>query len=135
MRAAVCDRYGPADVVQVREVDRPTPRPNDIVIRVIASTVNRTDTGVRAASPFIARLVFGLRRPKRPILGCDFAGRVEEVGPEVTRFSVGDDVFGFDDSRFGGHGEYLAIGEDRGVAKMPDNITHEEAAACTEGAH
>lgn len=135
MRAAVHDRYGSPDVVSLRRVERPEPRVDELLVRIVASTVNRTDCGFRAASPPVVRLVAGLRRPRRTILGSDFAGVVEAVGPAVSRFAPGDDVFGFDDSHFGGHAEYRTIGEDRGLALIPAGIGHADAVACVEGAH
>lgn len=135
VRAAVCEGYGPPDVVSVQEVDRPAPREHELSVRVVASTVNRTDIGVRSADPAFVRLVYGLRRPRRPILGSDFAGHVQAVGREVRDIVPGDRVFGFDDSRFGGHGEYLTIPVSAAVAKIPDGVTESVAAASVEGAH
>src|SRR4051794_38104093 len=94
MRAVVHDRYGTPEVLRVSEVERPVPAEDEVLVRVRATTVNRTDCGVRGASPFFVRLVTGLRRPKRQILGMEFAGEVVEVGSAVTEFAVGDEVFG-----------------------------------------
>lgn len=104
-------------------------------MRVVASSVNRTDSGLRIPTPAFARLFIGLRRPRHPILGSEFAGVVETVGPEVDRFSVGDRVFGFDDARLGGHGEYLARPAKRMIATIPDGLSFAQAAVATEGAH
>ena len=135
MRAAIHTRYGGPEVVRVAEVDTPTPGPGEIQVEVHASTVNRTDCGFRAAQPFIVRAVAGLRRPRRPILGTDFAGVVSEVAPDVDAFSVGDRVFGFDDTRFGGHGGFLTRRADAAIAAIPEGISFEEAAAVVEGTH
>jgi NADPH:quinone reductase-like Zn-dependent oxidoreductase len=135
MRAAVHDRYGPPEVVRVVAVDTPTAKDNELLVRVHATTVNRTDCGYRAAKPFFIRLFSGLRRPKASVLGNEFAGDVEAVGGDVTSFAVGDRVFGYVEGRFGAHAEYLTIPEDGSVATMPVNVTFEEAAAGTEGSH
>jgi NADPH:quinone reductase-like Zn-dependent oxidoreductase len=135
MRAAVHTRYGPPDVVRVTDVDRPTPKSNELLVRVHATTVNRTDCGLRAAKPFVTRLFTGLVRPRATVLGNEFAGDVVAVGADVTSFAVGDRVFGFVDEPFGAHAEYLTVPEDSPVATMPAGLTYEEAAPSTEGAH
>ena len=94
MRAAVHTSYGPPEVVRVAEVEKPTPKDNEVLVRVRATTVNRTDCGFRAAKPFIVRLFSGLLRPRLTVLGNEFAGDVEAVGSGVTSFEVGDRVFG-----------------------------------------
>jgi NADPH:quinone reductase-like Zn-dependent oxidoreductase len=128
-------RYGPAEVVQISEVEKPAVNDHELLIKVHASTVNRTDWGFRAGKPFVVRFFSGLRGPRATILGCEFAGEVEAVGSAVTSFQVGDRVFGYDDSSFGGHAEYAAVPEDGMVATMPANVTFEEAAPSTEGSH
>jgi NADPH:quinone reductase-like Zn-dependent oxidoreductase len=135
MKAAVHTRYGPPDVVGVVDVDPPAISEHDVLVRVHATTVNRTDCGFRAGHPWIVRIFSGLRRPKATILGCEFAGVVEAVGSGVTAFAVGDRVFGFSEDRFGGHAEYLAMSEDGSLATIPANVSFEEAAAATEGSH
>jgi NADPH:quinone reductase-like Zn-dependent oxidoreductase len=106
-----------------------------VLVKVHATTVNRTDCGLRAAEPFVNRFFTGLIRPRVTVLGNEFAGEVEAVGSGVTSFEVGDRVFGYNGSRFGAHAEYLAIPEDGSVATMPANVTFEEAAPSTEGSH
>ncbi|MBE7447991.1 MAG: NAD(P)-dependent alcohol dehydrogenase [Kofleriaceae bacterium] len=135
MKAAVHARYGPPEVLRVDEVATPVPAANELLVRVRYSSVNRTDCGFLRARPFITRLFSGLLRPRHTALGCEFAGRVEAVGGAVTRFAVGDAVFGFDDARWGGHAQYKVIAEDRAVVKTPDGITDEQAAVSSEGAH
>jgi NADPH:quinone reductase-like Zn-dependent oxidoreductase len=139
MRAAVHTSYGPPDVVRIAEVDKPTAEDNQVLVKVHATTVNRTDSGFRAGKPFIVRLITGLVRPKVTVLGNEFAGTVEAVGRGVTSFAVGDRVFGYSGlqhgSRFGAHAEYLAMPEDGSLATMPANVTYEQAAPSTEGAH
>jgi NADPH:quinone reductase-like Zn-dependent oxidoreductase len=135
MRAAVSSRYGPPEVVRVGEVEKPAVKDNQLLVKVHATTVNRTDCGVRAARPFLYRLFVGLRRPRLTVLGNEFAGEVEAVGGGVRSFAPGDKVFGFNPSRFGAHAEYVAVPEHGSVATMPGNLTYEEAAPGTEGAH
>jgi NADPH:quinone reductase-like Zn-dependent oxidoreductase len=136
MRAAVRDRYGPPEVVRVAEVERPAVKDHDVLVRVHATTVNRTDCGLRAAKPWIYRLFLGLRRPRRRILGTEFAGEVEAVGDGVTAFKVGDRVFGFSGTTFGAHAEYLTLPEDESMlATIPEGLTFEEAAPGSEGSH
>jgi NADPH:quinone reductase-like Zn-dependent oxidoreductase len=135
MKAAVATRNGPPEVVRVMEVPRPVPRANELLVRATPPPSNRTDCGFRAAHPWFVRGFSGITKPKRTILGCEFAGVVEAVGKEVGRFAVGDRVFGFDDSRFGGHAEYLAIDQDAAVATMPDDRDFELMAPATEGSH
>ena len=135
MKAAVYKRYGAPEVVRVEEIPVPKPGKNEIRVRVMASTVNRTDAGFRSAEYFISRFWSGLFRPKFPVLGCEFAGIVEEVGAEVTQFKKGDRVFGFNDETFGGHAAFLVIGESKAVATIPEGLSFEEAAPITEGAH
>ena len=136
MWAAVRDRYGPPEVVRVIELERPAVKDHDVLVRVHATTVNRTDCGLRAAKPWIYRLFLGLRRPRRTVLGTEFAGEVEAVGDGVTAFKVGDRVFGFSGTAFGAHAEYLALPEDESLlATIPEGLTFEEAAPGSEGSH
>lgn len=135
MKAAIHTKYGPPEVVKIMDVPKPTPLGNEVLVRVYASTVNRTDSGFRSAEYFISRFWSGLFRPKQQILGCEFAGVVEAVGSDVRNFKKGDRVFGFDDQKFGGHAEYLTISEDKAIDIIPDKLTFEQAAPLLEGAH
>jgi NADPH:quinone reductase-like Zn-dependent oxidoreductase len=135
MKAAVHTRYGPPDVVRISDVEKPTVKDNEVLVKVHATTVNRTDCGFRAGKPFFVRFLTGLLRPKVTVLGYEFAGEVEAVGSGVTAFVVGDRVFGFTGVSFGAHAEYLAVPEDGLLATMPANLTYEQAAPSTEGAH
>src|SRR5919201_7127545 len=101
MKAAVHTRYGPPEVVRIRDVDKPTVGDRDVLVRVHATTVNRTDCAYRAARPFFMRLLTGLTRPRRTIIGTEFAGEVEAVGRDVTSFAVGERVFGYSEGTFG----------------------------------
>lgn len=135
MRAVVCRAYGPPDQLAIREVERPTPGPGDILVRVLATSVNRTDAATLLGTPFVARVVTGIRRPKYPVLGSEFAGRIEAVGSQVSDLVVGDDVFGFSGATFGAHAEYLVVPADGPVATIPAGLSHPEVASSTEGAH
>jgi len=132
MRAVVYDRYGPPDVLRLEEVERPVPKGDEVLVRIRATTVNRTDCGWRSARPFIVRSFIGLLRPKRKILGMELAGDVEEVGAGVTEFEVGDQVFGV--KGFGTHAEFVCIPESAALAHKPAGMTFEEAAAVCDGA-
>lgn len=135
MRAAVHTRYGPPEVVQVTEVETPAPAADELLVRVHATTVNRTDCGYRTPTPAFARLLFGLRRPRSTILGNEFAGEVVAVGGAVTAFAPGDRIFGYVEGRFGGHAEYLTVAQDGLIAAMPEGVTYAQVAPATEGAH
>ena len=135
MKAVVYSKYGPPEVARLMEVPKPIPKDNEVLVKVYSSTVNRTDAGFRSAVYFISRFWSGLLRPKYQILGCEFAGVVEETGKDVKEFKEGDKVFGFNDKTFGGHGEYLTIAEAGALTVMPANIGFDEAAPLTEGAY
>jgi len=135
MKAAVHTSYGPPNVVRIAEVEKPAAKDNQVLVKVHATTVNRTDSGLRAAKPFVNRFFTGLTRPRVTVLGSEFAGEVEAVGSGVTTFEVGDRVFGYNGTRFGAHAEYVAMPEDGSLATMPANVTFEQAAASTEGSH
>ena len=135
MRAAVHTRYGPPDVVQVRDVPTPAPGDGELLVRVHATTVNRTDCHYRSATPFVMRGLSGLTRPKATILGNEFAGVVEARGAGVSAFAVGDRVFGYCEGPFGAHAEYLVVAEHHAIAAMPEQHTFVQAAPGTEGSH
>jgi NADPH:quinone reductase-like Zn-dependent oxidoreductase len=135
MRAAVNDTYGPPEVQRIEEVSRPVPKADEVLVKIHATTVTRTDIGVRSAKPALIRLFFGLHRPKQRILGTELAGEVVEVGAAVTKFAVGDHVFGSTSSfQSGTHAEYIAMPETAPIAHMPAGMTFEQAAAVTDGA-
>jgi len=133
MKAAVINRYGPPEVLQIAEVDKPTPRDSEILVRVRATTVCAADWRMRKADPVFVRLMLGLRRPtKFHVLGMEFSGVVESVGKAVTGFHAGDPVFGLCGPMFGAHAEYVCAPADR-VALKPANIAYDEAAAIAFG--
>jgi NADPH:quinone reductase-like Zn-dependent oxidoreductase len=133
MRAVVYDTYGPPEVLRVEEVERPIPRDDEVLIRIHASTVNRTDTGLRSAEYFISRFLTGLVRPKHRIPGTELAGEVEAIGAKVTEFSVGDQVFGVSAKTAGAHAEFICLPENAPLAHKPTGMTFEEAAATPDG--
>jgi len=134
MRAVVYDRYGPPEVQRLEEVERPVPKDDEVLIKIHATTVTRTDTGLRSGTPFIVRLFFGLLRPKQRILGTELAGEIEAIGAAVTEFAVGDEVFGSTPSfRSGAHAEFICVSESGPIAHKPAGMTFEEAAGVTDG--
>ncbi len=135
MKAIVYEKYGSPDVLQLKEVAKPVPADNEVLVRVYATTVNRTDCATIRAKPFFARIFTGILRPKRKIPGTEFAGEIEDIGKNVGSLKVGDKVFGFEGQGSGSHAEYLTISEDKGLTTIPENLTYEQAAASTEGAH
>lgn len=135
MKAVVYTKYGPPEVAKLKHVPDPILKKNEILVRVIMSTVNRTDSGFRSAEYFVSRFWSGLFRPKHQILGCEFTGIVEDIGTSVKHFKKGDKVVGFNDKSFGGHAELLIIDENAAVTTIPDNFSWETAAALTEGSH
>jgi NADPH:quinone reductase-like Zn-dependent oxidoreductase len=134
MRAVVHDRYGPPEVLHLEEVERPVPRDDEVLIRIHATTVNRSDCALRAGEPFFSRFITGVRRPRQRILGSEFAGVVEEAGAAVSEFSIGDRVFGMKPWKFGAHAEFICMPESGALSPMPDGATFDEAAAVCDGA-
>ncbi len=132
MKAIVYTTYGPPDVLHLKEVKKPAPKENEVLIRIDAAAVTTTDCDLRGGN-MLMRLVFGLRKPKRPILGTEFAGEIEAIGKDVRRFQVGDEVFGATGARFGAHAEYICLPEDGALAPKPANASYVEAAAICEG--
>jgi NADPH:quinone reductase-like Zn-dependent oxidoreductase len=131
MRAVVHERYGPPEVLRVADVERPQPSHDEVLVRVHATSVTRTDTGLRSAEYPFTRLLTGIRRPKQVVSGTEFAGVVEEVGAAVTEFQVGDEVFG---TKSGANAEYVAVAESGVIAAKPTGLSHGEAAAIPDGA-
>jgi NADPH:quinone reductase-like Zn-dependent oxidoreductase len=140
MKAVVYNRYGPPEVLRIAQVSRPEPTADEILIKVHAAAVTRADCATRDANrssglfiSIISRLISGLRQPRQPILGSEFAGTIEALGPLAREFAVGDPVFGSTGFHFAAHAEYLCMSESARVAVMPAPLSFEEAAAITDG--
>jgi NADPH:quinone reductase-like Zn-dependent oxidoreductase len=133
MKAVVCDRYGPPDVLRLEDVERPVPGPDEVLIRIRATTVNRSDCHYRLGTPSFARLFTGLARPRHRILGTELSGDVEAAGPAVTEFRPGDAVFGVKAWKFGAHAEYICMRESAALAPKPADVSYQEAAAVCDG--
>ena len=135
MKAIVYSNYGQPEVLQLKEVEIPVPKSNEVLIKVHAATVNRTDCANLTAKPFIMRFSLGLLKPRIQILGTEFAGEIEAVGEKVSEFKFGEKVFGFDDGVLSSYAEYMTLPEDGNLIKMPLGISFKKAAASSEGAH
>jgi NADPH:quinone reductase-like Zn-dependent oxidoreductase len=135
MKAIVYTKYGPPDVLQLKEIAKPIPKDNEVLIKIHATTVNRTDCATIRGKPFFMRIVTGLFKPKKQIPGTEFAGEIEAVGKSVSSLKVADKVFGFDDQGSGSQAQYMTISQDNGLTTIPRDTTFEQAAASTEGAH
>ena len=141
MKAVVYDHYGPPEVLRLEEVERPIPREDEVLVRVKATTVNRTDVHIREANrrsglaaSLVSRMVSGLGRPRQRILGNEFAGEVESVGAAIKEYAAGDRVFGTTKLRFGAHAEFMCVRESDRITHMSASMSFAEAAAICDGA-
>jgi len=140
MKAVVCTRYGPPEVLQIKEVAKPVPRDNEVLVKVYATTVTSSDVRIRSFTyphwfQLPGRLMFGIRKPRKTIPGDELAGEIESVGKDVKRFKEGDHVFGMSTSvgLGGGNAEYKCLPDEKGLAIKPANMTYEEATAVPFG--
>jgi len=138
MKAVICTNYGPPEVLQIQEVPKPIPNDNQILVKVVATAVNSGDVRVRSLDvkgfmKVIMRLVLGISKPRKPILGTVFSGVVESIGDNVSKFKISDKVFGMTGFKFGTYAEYIAVNQNSNVIEMPKNATYEEAAAIIFG--
>lgn len=135
MKAIIREKYGPAEDLKIKEIDTPIPSANEVLVKVYSTTVNRTDCSILTGLPFIMRFFIGLRRPRRPITGSDFAGQIVQLGENVTSFKLGDRVIGLNDEGLSSHAEYLTIAHNEAIISIPSFIDYHKAAASIEGAH
>ncbi|MCB2221646.1 MAG: NAD(P)-dependent alcohol dehydrogenase [Bacteroidetes bacterium] len=133
MKAIVATKYGGPEVLKVQEIEKPAPQPNDVLVKVFVASVTRADTMMRTGKPYIGRLIVGLTKPKHPVTGTGFAGVVSQIGENVTKFKVGDKVFGETTTGFGTNAEYVAVKEDGVITRKPDQLTYKEAATLSDG--
>ena len=135
MKACIYRNYGPTNVLAIEEIDQPVPRPDEILVKVIASSVNRTDCAMLRGQPWIMRAFLGWFKPKNPILGTEFSGVILGKGSQVNNFDINDRVFGFNDLGLSAYAEFLVIKEGAAIAKIPQSIDFSQAATSMEGAH
>jgi NADPH:quinone reductase-like Zn-dependent oxidoreductase len=138
MKAVVCTKYGPPEVLQIKKVEKPAPKDNELLIKVKATTVTSGDARVRGFRVplsfwLFARIALGIRGPRKNILGADLAGEIESTGKEVKRFKKGDQVFAYPGHHGGAYAEYICLSEDSALVRKPENLTYEEAAALPFG--
>ena len=134
MRSVFRKTYGQPSDLSVRDLPIPQPEQDEILVRIYAASVSRTDSGVLRGKPFVFRFFAGFPRPRFHATGCDFAGIVEGTGTNVTEFKIGDQVFGFHDTGLGTHAQYATISTRRAIFHIPDSMTFAQAVGCTEGA-
>jgi len=137
MKAAVCRRFGPPEVLQTKMIDKPIPKENEVLVKIHAATVTKFDCWIRSSSRmfrFLMRLVTGIRFPKDTLLGTELAGDIEAVGKDVTSFNIGDQIFAYLGMRMGAYAEYICLQEESVMATKPINMTYDEAAAVQQGA-
>lgn len=135
MRAAIREKYGPPEELKVKIIKRPVPRDNELLVKIYATTVNRTDCAILTGKPYVMRLFTGLIKPKHIIPGTDFSGVVEAVGSKVSKFKPGDKIWGFNDNGLQSQAQYMTIGDNEPILHVPQNIGFEESAAAAEAAH
>jgi NADPH:quinone reductase-like Zn-dependent oxidoreductase len=132
MKAAVRSKYGSSKVLSIKNVDLPTTADNEVLVKVYATTVNRTDLGILQGTPFLMRLFTGLFKPRLAVTGTDFAGLIDAIGKNVTSFKIGDRVAGFSSMGLQSHAQFLTLPETKAIIIIPDKITFDQAAACLE---
>lgn len=135
MKASFRYNYGPIESIQVLDIPLPEPKADELRIKVMATTVNRTDIGVLTGKPYLMRAFAGFPKPRFPVTGTDFAGVVDKVGENVTQFKIGDRVWGFNDNGAGTHAEYFCYSSKNALLPIPDGIEYSQIVACSEAAH
>ena len=135
MKAIIVTRYGGPEVLQIKDVPTPSPKENEVLIKIHAAAVNNTDPVFRKGKPFISRFFTGLSKPKYSIPGDVLAGEITEIGKNVTRFKIGDHVYGYSSDTLGAHAEYICLPENSAIVNIPENSNYEEAAGIVDGGH
>jgi len=135
MKAVIVSRYGGPEVLEVKKVPMPSPEENEVLIKIHAAAVNNTDPVFRLGKPFISRFFTGLLKPKHPVPGDVLSGEVIEIGEDVTRFKIGDRVYGYTTESLGAHAQYKCLPDNSAITSMPDNISYEDAAGIVDGGH
>ncbi|KAB2839079.1 MAG: NAD(P)-dependent alcohol dehydrogenase, partial [Melioribacteraceae bacterium] len=144
MKAVICTKYGPPEVLQIKDVEKPLPKPNEILIKILATTVHIGDTKIRRFEPGLGpvkdfffkplmRIIIGFRKPRKEILGMELSGEIEAIGKDVSLFKIGDPVLASTEFRFGTYAEYCCLPENGIIAIKPELMTHEEAAPISNG--
>ena len=144
MKAVICTKYGSPEVLEIREIEKPAPKPDELLIKIYATTVHIGDTKIRRLEPGLGsvtdfffkpvmRIILGFRGPRRKILGMELSGEIEKIGRNVTRFKVGDSVFASTEFQLGAYAQYRSFAENGVVELKPNNMTHEEAAPVSNG--
>ena len=134
MKAIELNKYGAPENLEMKELEKPSPKENEVLIKIHATTVTSGDARMRRADPFVIRLIFGYKRPRKPVLGVVVAGEIEAIGSTVSTYKTGDKVFGSTGMNFGAHAEYVCVPEDAVLALKPGNMNYQEAAAIPFGA-
>lgn len=134
MKAIICTKYGPPEMLQFQDVAKPTPKDDEVLVKIQAAVVTPSDCAFRKADPFIIRLMYGLMQPKFSIPGVEFAGQIEALGKAVTQFKQGDPVYGISPDRFGAHAEYMCLPANKPCAIKPTNASFAETVAICDGA-
>lgn len=134
MKAVICPAYGSPDVLRYSEVAKPTPKPNEVLVKVSAAVVGPSDCAFRKGDPFMIRLIYGLNKPKIQVFGAEFAGEIDSVGSEVTSFKAGDQVYGISPDTLGAHAQYMAFPADKTILLKPHNVSFEDAVGIADGA-
>ena len=135
MKAITRTTYGSPEVLQLKDIPKPLPKDDEVLIRVYVTTINRTDCGILTGKPYIIRAFTGLSKPKDLVPGTDFAGQIEAIGKKVTAFKIGDRVWGLHDEGLASQAQYMTIRENKAITNIPEEFTYQEAVVCGEGAH
>jgi NADPH:quinone reductase-like Zn-dependent oxidoreductase len=134
MKAIVYENYGSSDVLKIKEIEKPIPKANEVLIRVFATSVTNADCLMRKAESWVDRLFLGFKSPRKKVLGTEFSGEIDSVGKDVKKFTIGDKVYGFTGFGLGAYSENICMNENGSLVSKPNNLTHEESAVLVDGA-